>query len=248
MTLTGGEPLLRDDIVEIATHAKTCGFTAAVATNGLLLTPELVRELLRAGVGHFDIGVESTFQEVAGGIAAAAASGASVTVSLCITSESHGMAGRVVGLAAALGADAVCLNRFVRTGRPSDEWLAPSKDQLDAAFISAGRAASLCSLPVYAGIPMEPCAFPRMSEWGVVPTACRCGDGKWAIGSVGGLRTCEQSGVDIGNLLVDDFSTLSRRSEVQLFRGRFPYDSCRGCAVRSECEGGCRFLTGQENS
>lgn len=45
LLITGGEPLLRDDFVEIYSHAKRRGFLITLFTNGTLLTPELV-ELL----------------------------------------------------------------------------------------------------------------------------------------------------------------------------------------------------------
>jgi radical SAM protein with 4Fe4S-binding SPASM domain len=45
LLITGGEPLVRDDFVEIYSHAKRRGFLITLFTNGTLLTPELV-ELL----------------------------------------------------------------------------------------------------------------------------------------------------------------------------------------------------------
>lgn len=42
LLFTGGEPLLRDDFVEIYTHAKRRGFLITLFTNGTLLTRELV--------------------------------------------------------------------------------------------------------------------------------------------------------------------------------------------------------------
>lgn len=42
LLITGGEPLLRDDFVEIYTHAKRLGFLITLFTNGTLLTQELV--------------------------------------------------------------------------------------------------------------------------------------------------------------------------------------------------------------
>ncbi|MFO7626649.1 MAG: radical SAM protein [Candidatus Fermentibacteraceae bacterium] len=248
VTLTGGEPLLRPDLSEIVAIAVEQGFTVAVATNGTLLTSSIARELRESGVRHFDIGIETPFAEVSGGIAGACATGASVTLSLCLTSKSFGSAPEVVRLAAALGADAVCLNRFVPTGRSTDADHLPSQTEINEVLRGAGRMGAELSLPVYAGIPLEPCVFTNVNEFGIINTACHCGEGKWAIGPDGWLRTCEQSPVLLGSLLLERFSTLRELPAVKGFREATPFRECRGCTALPSCGGGCRFLDGTERS
>lgn len=41
VAFTGGEPLLRPDIIEILLYAKKLGFSTTLASNGTLITPEL---------------------------------------------------------------------------------------------------------------------------------------------------------------------------------------------------------------
>jgi MoaA/NifB/PqqE/SkfB family radical SAM enzyme len=48
--LSGGEPLLRDDLEDIAQHAARRGATVVVGTNGTRLTRERIRSLMAAGV------------------------------------------------------------------------------------------------------------------------------------------------------------------------------------------------------
>jgi radical SAM protein with 4Fe4S-binding SPASM domain len=248
VTLTGGEPLLRRDLPGVATTLSRIGFTVAVATNGTLLTSSTARELRDSGVRHFDIGIESAIAEVSEGIAGACATGASVTLSLCLTSKNAGTAPEVVRLAAALGADAVCLNRFVPTGGPSDAHHMPSSTGIADALRDAGKMGEKLSLPVYAGIPLELCVFASIGETGIINTACHCGEGKWAIGPDGVLRTCEQSPVLLGNLLNERFSTLRELPAVKWFREAMPFRECHGCADLPRCGGGCRFLPGSESS
>jgi len=246
VTLTGGEPLLRPDLPGIAAAASEQGFTVAVATNGTLLTPSIARELRDSGVRHFDIGIESAIAGVSEGIAGACATGASVTLSLCLTSRNAGSAADVVRLAAALGADAVCLNRFVPSGKTTDAGYLPTPAELESALRDAGGMGMMLSLPVYAGIPLEPCLFPNVGESGIVNTACHCGEGKWAIGPDGWLRTCEQSPVLLGSLLAERFSTLRELAAVREFRSKTSSGGCRSCPDLQGCGGGCRFLAGSE--
>jgi radical SAM protein with 4Fe4S-binding SPASM domain len=57
--LSGGEPLLREDLAEIARFASSRGATVVIGTNGTLLTAERINELKNAGVSGFAISVDS---------------------------------------------------------------------------------------------------------------------------------------------------------------------------------------------
>ena len=57
--LSGGEPLLRDDLATIAAHATQRGATVVVGTNGTLLTTEKISELKEAGVTGVAVSIES---------------------------------------------------------------------------------------------------------------------------------------------------------------------------------------------
>lgn len=218
----------------------------AVATNGVVLHDNLARTLFGSGVRHFDVGVETPFRDVSAGIAAASATGASVTVSFCVTHESFHRTGELAGLAAALGASALCLNRFVPRGQEDDPSYTPSRSELEQAFRRAGEAAASTGLQVFAGVPMEPCIFPELEEWGIIGTSCHCGEDKWAIGPDGGLRVCEQSPDVLGNLLWEGFGALSNLARVKAFRDASRRKCPEGCPDFHRCGRGCRFLPGLE--
>lgn len=57
--LSGGEPLLRDDLETIAAHLTRRGATVVVGTNGTLLTDERIAALARAGVSGVAVSVDS---------------------------------------------------------------------------------------------------------------------------------------------------------------------------------------------
>lgn len=59
VVLTGGEPLLRRDIEELANHASGLGLMVVVGTNGVLLKPERLRSLQEAGVAGVGISLDS---------------------------------------------------------------------------------------------------------------------------------------------------------------------------------------------
>jgi radical SAM protein with 4Fe4S-binding SPASM domain len=57
--LSGGEPLLRDDLEDIAQHAARRGATVVVGTNGTRLTRERIRSLMAAGVKGAALSIDS---------------------------------------------------------------------------------------------------------------------------------------------------------------------------------------------
>jgi radical SAM protein with 4Fe4S-binding SPASM domain len=59
LILSGGEPLLRDDLTEIAAYASRRGTTVVVGTNGTLLTDERITALQDAGVRGVAVSIDS---------------------------------------------------------------------------------------------------------------------------------------------------------------------------------------------
>lgn len=56
--LSGGEPLTRHDVFEIARYGTDAGLRVVLATNGTLLTPEVVKKLRDAGVQRLSISLD----------------------------------------------------------------------------------------------------------------------------------------------------------------------------------------------
>ena len=59
LILSGGEPLLREDLADIAAHATARGATVVVGTNGTLLTDARIAALMAAGVSGVAVSVDS---------------------------------------------------------------------------------------------------------------------------------------------------------------------------------------------
>jgi heme d1 biosynthesis radical SAM protein NirJ len=77
LILSGGEPLLRRDLFEVAARAKALGFYTALSTNGTLIDPPLAERIAGAGFDYVGIsldGLEAThdrFRRKAGAFRAA---------------------------------------------------------------------------------------------------------------------------------------------------------------------------------
>jgi radical SAM protein with 4Fe4S-binding SPASM domain len=59
LILTGGEPLLRKDIFEIARYASSCGIWVVMGTNGVLLDQRVAEKMIECGVQGVAISIDS---------------------------------------------------------------------------------------------------------------------------------------------------------------------------------------------
>jgi radical SAM protein with 4Fe4S-binding SPASM domain len=57
--LSGGEPLMRPDIMELARFGTSLGLRMLLSTNGTLLTPKLAREIKEAGVARLSLSIDA---------------------------------------------------------------------------------------------------------------------------------------------------------------------------------------------
>src|SRR3954447_21860573 len=59
LALTGGEPMLRGDLVELCAGARDAGLYSSLITAGTLFTRERARALKSAGLDHVQISIQS---------------------------------------------------------------------------------------------------------------------------------------------------------------------------------------------
>lgn len=129
--LTGGEPLLRADVYDIARYASGHGLRVVLATNGTLLTPEIARKLKDAGIQRVSISIDGakeethdTFRGEPGafngamrGIDILEKEGISFQINTTITKRNLTEIPGIYDLALELGASALHIFLLVPTGR-----------------------------------------------------------------------------------------------------------------------------------
>src|SRR5881296_4300756 len=67
--LSGGEPLVRKDLEELAAHARTLGLYTTLVTSGLGLTRKRAEAFRAAGLEHVQVSVQDSDPETAERIA-----------------------------------------------------------------------------------------------------------------------------------------------------------------------------------
>ena len=132
--LTGGEPLLRPDIYEIAKFGTDKGLRMVLATNGTLVTDETATKMVAAGIQRVSISLDGadaerhdSFRKVPGAFAGALAgieklkkAGMPFQINTTITRANIDQISRILELAIDLGAAAHHIFLLVPTGRGKD--------------------------------------------------------------------------------------------------------------------------------
>jgi radical SAM protein with 4Fe4S-binding SPASM domain len=250
LTFSGGEPLLRQDLPELARRAGRVlpGAQLTVATSGWLLDDGRARELAQAGIpvvqltllaarpGMHDrlTGAAGSFDRTLAAIPAARRAGLRVAVFFVAMRENIEELPGVARLAVALGADTVVLNRFQPGGRGLDAWQerTPTHEQLERALHHRQQLQEQTGLQL--GTPIPPCE-------GGPAMACPVGTRQAypAVGPDGTLRPCNHSPRVAGSLLERPLVELLRNAAMRpCTPGELP-EECSGCHHSGTCRGGC---------
>ncbi|MEJ2038140.1 MAG: heme b synthase [Desulfosarcinaceae bacterium] len=129
--LTGGEPLLREDIFQIAQRGTQLGLRMVMAPNGTLITPEVAEKMAASGIRRISVsldgataerhdsfrGVRGAFQGALEGIEHAKKAGIEFQINTTITKANLDQIPKIFKLAESLGAVAHHIFLLVPTGR-----------------------------------------------------------------------------------------------------------------------------------
>jgi len=132
--LTGGEPLLRKDVFELARYGTDLGLRMVMATNGTLLTPAIADELIASGIKRVSISLDGAdaqehdrFRKVPGafqgaleGVELLKRAGIEYQINTTVTKHNIHQVEKMLDLAIELGAVAHHLFLLVPTGRAKE--------------------------------------------------------------------------------------------------------------------------------
>ncbi|MBI5526455.1 MAG: radical SAM protein [Deltaproteobacteria bacterium] len=255
ISFTGGEPLLRPDIVRLAAFVVARKVDANVLTNGSLLSEDLAKDLIETGVSLFEIPILAlrethnsmtgldAFDRTIEAIANVKLHRGRVVTVFVNTKKNLGEIGEMLKLSFALGADGVMVNRFNPGGEGARhiEELLPSIDELYAAFDTVERLASEYKLPISTPIPMPPCIFDASRYKRLKFHSCAAGtdNAYFAVDPLGNVRMCNHTSLILGNALDEPFGRIVSKERTAEFESAAP-PGCDGCAHRATCQGGCK--------
>ena len=260
--LTGGEPLLRPDILDLARHGTELGLRVVLSTNGTTLRPETVKALREAGVKALSVSIDGAeaashdrFRGVAGcfsaaleGMRFAREGGLPFQINTTVTRHNRQELPALLELACRVGATTWDVFLLVPTGRaraadeiPPDEyetvlgWLLEQSDR-------SGVSIKVTCGPMYVRLwhQRHGSSVP-LTGGGKVPGGCLAGDGFAFVSRTGQVFPCGYFPVAAGSIREQPFPVIYRQSGLfrQLRDGGLLRGKCGQCEYGRLCRG-CR--------
>jgi len=254
--LTGGEPLLRKDIFDIASYASDLGMWVVMGTNGVLVTDRVARRMVECGVRGVGISIDSIDPEKHDGfrggpnawkhsvraLEICRAQGLEVLVQSTIMEMNYAELPALIEFARDKGAWSFNLYFLIQTGRGQQmndlgpertatilSDLADAQDRYRPMLVRAKCA------PQYKQIAYE------KGKGGLESGGCMAGTQYGRITPDGSVTPCPYMNVVAGNVLQESFvdiwntsPVLQRLRDLKQLKGR-----CGRCEFNELC-GGCR--------
>ena len=256
VTLTGGEPLLCEDLEETVGFLARRGVRVNVITNGHRLTDARAAELIQRGVSLFAVPLLSHRRETHDALCGAAGAFDAALAALAHIRAHRGTAAvafvatrlniadlrDTLRLAFAFGARGVQFNRFNPGGRGAAHLdLLPTLEQVRDALAVADALAAELGLSVAVSIPIQPClvaldAYPHLN-FGF----CAAGTERayYTLDRAGHVRPCNHSATVLGNVWERPFADIIGGEAMAAFAAATPA-FCQPCPLRDTCQGGCK--------
>ena len=267
--LTGGEPLLRPDIFEIAAYGNRKGFRMTMAVNGTLLSAEKTKQMLKAGIQRISVSIDGasaashdSFRKVEGafegalqGISYAREAGLDFQINTTITRQNLHELQPIQELAVSLGAVAHHIFLLVPMGRGKDladtaidakqyektlHWFYEQKDRVPLQLKATCAPHYYRILRQRAKSEGHDVDF-RTFGLDAVTRGCLGGIGFSFISHLGQVQPCGYLELDCGNVREKPFREIWEASPIfQNLRDFRKYEGkCGRCKYVQVC-GGCR--------
>lgn len=254
--ISGGEPLLRRDMLEILAYAKSRAMSVGIASNGAKLPPARAAALAAIGLDRLQVSLDGfeeqhdrlrcwpgLFERVLASIRTAHNAGLKVNVCCTINQFNVDTLEPFVAFLAGLEIGRLNLSRFVATGRGTD-YLDPGDrawrgiiercGRLKSAY--AGRLEIVTHLAQQILVDDEARSTPAFA-------GCQAGRGQGCVTANGTVLPCVLLPLAVGNIRQASFREVWTSSPtIQALQDREKLQgACGTCPLRERC-GGCRAV------
>lgn len=259
VTFTGGEPTLRDDLVDLVQYAEDIGIIAGLVTNGRRLTQPLVDALVNAGIDYVQITFEShlpeihdlmvgfkgAWKETLAGLKRFIDTDIYTITNTTLTQFNRPTITKTVAFLATLGQTQFAMNGLIYSGsgkEVADEQAIPEED-LDEIITDVLAEAAEHDIRLIWYSPTMYCHFDP-TEYGLGPRRCSAAYSSLAIEPNGDVLPCQSYFEPLGNILTDSWETIWNHPTALALRGHTKLaDECLSCELLKECGGGCPLFT-----
>ncbi|RMI20270.1 MAG: radical SAM protein, partial [Calditrichaeota bacterium] len=256
LILTGGEPLLRKDIYDIARRASEAGMWVVMGTNGVLVNERVARKMVECGIKGVGISIDSidpgrhnrfrggpnSWEHSVRALKICREQGLQVLVQTTVMEENYEEIPRLIEFAREMGAWSFNLYFIVRTGRGRElHELSPERTEAMLTHLAEVQDTYRPMLVRAKCAPQFKQIAHALGKPGLESGGCMAGTAYARITPTGEVTPCPYMTVVAGDLRKQSFTDIWQHSpvlqqlrDVQQLQGR-----CGRCEFNQLC-GGCR--------
>ncbi len=254
VVFTGGEPTLRQDLPELIAYAERNGQITGLNTNGRRLSDRrFVASLVEAGLDHVQITLEShdaqvhdrmvglngAWKQTVAGVRNALDTPLFVMTNTTMLQENSSTIPETLDFLAETGVPTVGLNALIYSGKGATVGTGLAERELVPLLDIARRKTTERGQRLIWYTPTQYCHFdPMQLDLGV--KGCTAALYNMCVEPDGAVLPCQSYYKPLGNLLRDPWESIWNHDlSVSLRERRDLPAKCSGCALISECGGGC---------
>ena len=251
-TLTGGEPLMREDLMQIIEYILQKGASLNMISNGRKIDDDFLDYIAKKKISicisipGIETFVEHTgidnVQHVLSLFEKTKIRGIQATANIAVTKKNLPELYENIAYALIKGADYILLNRFLPGGRglQNQEYLL-TKEETNRMLDIAESVLSKANKYGHVGTELPLCAidYPDRYKHIQVSNLCSAAKGFCVIDPSGYLKVCNHSPVRVCRY--DELDSLAQNEYWVRFRNRdYLPEMCKDCDKKDRCDGGCR--------
>jgi radical SAM protein with 4Fe4S-binding SPASM domain len=264
LSLTGGEPFMRDDILELLAYLAETGMRVAIATNGFHISPKTIKGLRDLPVFQIQVSIDGigeqhdrfrgrdgAFESACKALRRFKDEGLSTSVNTTATAQNIDRLEGVIDLAVELGCDAFKAIPFIPAGRGKPNKSKLELDRQGSLKLCRTLAKKSRELAGRINISTESTFLfllnpPVISNVVDGRMICSAAHDELSIGADGTAYPCPfLHDYPLGNLLTDSIARIWHESTVlndlRMLQKEAMSGPCRSCEYAPEhCRGGCR--------
>jgi len=254
VSFTGGEPLLRTDIVELISYASDIGLWTNLITNATLLNSERVQALKESGLSSAQVSIEGpnaqlhdsitgmpcSFDATIKGIELLQRADIPVHTNTTISRTNIDHAHEIVLLAKKMGLNRLSMNLLIPCGsalQKKDIWV--SYSEIGDWILQLKHQAEDLGLKFLWYSPLPVCKFNPIA-YGLGNKSCAAITGLLSVDPMGNIIPCSSWRKPVGSLLRQDFLDIWRSKDLDFYKNlEYVPAECQGCTKLDICKGAC---------
>jgi radical SAM protein with 4Fe4S-binding SPASM domain len=250
---TGGEPTLREDLVELTKHASSLGMRVNLITNGSLLNKGLVSAIAEAGLRSAQVSLEGpssevhdgltqvpgSFEQTVSGINLLRDAGLHVHTNTTLNKLNAPHIKELVEFLVDLNMERFSMNLVIPCGSATDADVVISYANAGALVESVRKHARKAGIKFLWYSPTPYCIYNPVAA-ALGSKSCAACDGLLSVAPNGDVLPCSSVPKSVGNLLSRKFTLVWNSRRARYWREkRYAHKLCQKCESFDVCTGAC---------